>query len=92
MVVAVLVVGAEVPVARVVPLEVVLVLLHGELPQLQVVQRQLDGGDSLPLVGRVQLRKLQMVQRQLDGGDMLPLDGRVQLRKLILVGISSYYT
>lgn len=43
--------------AAVVPLEVVLVLLHG-FPQTQMVQIQLDGGDLLPLDGKAQLRKL----------------------------------
>ena len=59
MVVAVLVVGAhwQVPIARVVPLEVV----HGEFPQVQMGEKQLDGGDILPLDGKVQLRKLILV-------------------------------
>lgn len=63
---AVLVAGAQVPVSLVVvaagvmpvPLEVVLVLLHGEFPQIQMVPIHLDGGDLLPQDGKVQLKKL----------------------------------
>jgi hypothetical protein len=62
--------AAQVPVAlvveaagvTVVPHEVVLVLLHGEFLQMQMVQiQQLDGGDLLPRDGKVQLRKLILV-------------------------------
>ena len=64
----VVVVGAQVPVAlvvqaagaAVVPLEAV-PLLHGEFPQMQMVQIQLDGEGLLPLDGKVQIRKLILV-------------------------------
>ena len=64
--VAVAVVGA-LPVALVqailataVPIEVVLVLLHG-VPQMQMVQIQADGGYLVPVDGKVQVRKLILV-------------------------------
>ena len=71
--VAVMLVGAllqaQVPVALVevagaavvVPLEVVPGLLHGEVPQMQTVGIQLDGGELLPRDGKVQLGKLVLV-------------------------------
>ena len=70
--VAVMLVGAQpqVPVALVVEvagetvavrLEVVLVLLHGEFPQMQMAQIQPDGGELLRQDGKVQLGKLILV-------------------------------
>jgi len=58
---AVVVVAGAVPVAigAAAALEVVLVLLH--LPQMQMVQIHPDGGDLLPVDGKVQLRKLILV-------------------------------
>ena len=59
-VVVAVVVGAVpiVPVngATAVPIEVVLVLLHG-VPQMQMVQIQPDGGELLPVDGKVQVLK-----------------------------------